>query len=289
VHTHNHGKDHCWLKNHSSGLLQAEMIPSATTSDEIEDLLSYQVFNSSVKFITWLESLPQCKPKDHPEFITWLDLLPQRKPKDHPEYKDWLESLLESLPQRKPKDHPEYKDWLESLLESLPQCKPKNSPEFITWLESLPQRKPKDHPEFITWLESLPQCKPEGHPDRVEWELSLSGIPFDERMKDVKEYKEKFGDCNVSQYQEGYESLGSWVNNIWQAKKHLGQKKQKGDMNLTDGMIDSFNDIGFEWTLKKSFNERMKDLKEYKEQFGDCNVSSMNTSWVANMRNARKG
>jgi len=39
----------------------------------------------------------------------------------------------------------------------------------------------------------------------------------------------------------------------------------------------------------------MKDLKEYKKKFGDCNVSSRNTDdkslagWVANMRNARKG
>jgi len=80
---------------------------------------------------------------------------------------------------------------------------------------------PKDSPEFITWLESLPQRKPEGHPDRVEWELSLSSIPFDERMKDLKEYKEKFGDCNVSKYQEGYESLSFWVHNMRQAKKHL--------------------------------------------------------------------
>jgi len=179
-----------------------------------------------------------------------------------------------------PKAQPCNKDWLESLL------------------ESLPQRKPKDSPEFITWLESLPQCKPEGHPDRIEWELSLSGIPFDERMKDLKEgkeYKEKFGDCNVSKYQEGYEPLGSWVNNIRQAKKHLGQKKQKGDMNLTDDMIDSLNGIGFEWNLQKNSNDWFSELKEYKKKFGDCIVSSRNTDykslagWVANMRNARKG
>jgi len=179
--------------------------------------------------------------------------------------------------------------WI-TWLDSLPQCKPKDSPEFITWLESLPQRKPKDHPDYINWLDSLPQCKPEGHPDSVEeWELSLSGIPFDEGMKDLKEYKEMFRDCNVSHCQEGYESLYSWVNNIWQVKK------QKRHMNLTDNMIVSLNDIGFEWNLTNFFNDWFDELKEYKEMFRDCKVSSRNKEykslarWVANMRNARKG
>jgi len=116
-----------------------------------------------------------------------------------------------------------------------------------------------------------------------------SSKKFQDWFGELKEYKEKFGDCNVSQFQEGYESLGSWVQNMRQAKK--GRRT----MNLTDDMIDSLNDIGFEWNIQKSFNERMKDLKEYKEKFGDCNVRSRNTDyqsladWVVNMRKARNG
>ena len=40
----------------------------------------------SPEFITWLESLPQCKDKDSQEFITWLESLPQCKDKDSQEY-----------------------------------------------------------------------------------------------------------------------------------------------------------------------------------------------------------
>jgi len=69
-------------------------------------------------------------------------------------------------------------------------------------------------------------------------------------MKDLKEYKEKFGDCNFSSSNTDYKSLGMWVHNMRQGKKHLGHKK--GHMNLTDDMIDSLNDIGFEWNLQKS-------------------------------------
>ena len=161
----------------------------------------------SPEFITWLESLPQCKPKDHPDFIAWLESLPQCKPKDHPDFFAWLESL----PQRKPKDSQEYKDWLEKLLDSLPQCKPKDHPDFIAWLESLPQRKPKDSPEYKDWLEKLldsfPQRKPKDHPDFIAWleSLPLHGIPFDERMEELEEYKDLFKDCNVSHTIEGYD------------------------------------------------------------------------------------
>jgi len=55
---------------------------------------------------------------------------------------------------------------------------------------------PKDHPDFINGLESLPQCKPKDHPDSIACLelLPLHGIPFDEHMKELKEYKDLFKD-----------------------------------------------------------------------------------------------
>jgi len=106
-----------------------------------------------------------------------------------------------------------------------PNTMPKDSPEFITWLERLPQCKSKDDPEFFTCINLLPHHKPKGHPDRVAWELSLSGILFDERMKDLRIYKKEFGNCNISQYQEGFKYLRAWVNNIGKAKNGRGEQK----------------------------------------------------------------
>ena len=58
---------------------------------------------------------PTTMPKDSPEFITWLDTLSQCKPKNDPKYKDWLKKLRVWLPQRKPKNYPDFIAWLESL------------------------------------------------------------------------------------------------------------------------------------------------------------------------------
>jgi len=108
-------------------------------------------------------------------------------------------------------------------------------------------------------------------------------------MKALEEYKDLFKDCNVSQTKEGYESLGIWVNTVRQAKKG------NGTMKLTDDMIDRLNDIGFEWNFWKSFDERMKELEEYKDLFKNCNVSHTKEGyeslgcWVRTTRQAKKG
>ena len=108
-------------------------------------------------------------------------------------------------------------------------------------------------------------------------------------MKELEGYKSEFGDCNVSHTHKGYESLGYWIRNMRQAKKG------KGTMKLTKDMIDRLNAIGFEWNLEKSFNDRMKELKEYKSEFGNCKVGTTKKgyeslgNWVAGLRRTRKG
>ncbi len=122
---------------------------------------------------------------------------------------------------------------------------------------------------------------------------------FQERLQELKVYKDKFGHCRVSRNDKNHYSLGSWCHNI-RGSYRANQKLDSGvDPILSQDKISALNEIGFDWTLKeprqlKSFEERIEDLKEFKDLFGHTRVPSgyeKNPSlayWCNNLRNAFK-
>ena len=123
---------------------------------------------------------------------------------------------------------------------------------------------------------------------------------FEERLEELKEYKAKHGHCRVSRNDTNHFSLGKWCHNM-RGSYRANQKKDNNEKNpiLLKNRIDMLNDISFDWTLKeprqmKSFDERLDDLKEFKEMFGHTRVPSgypKNLSlayWCNNLRNAYK-
>jgi len=82
-------------------------------------------------------------------------------------------------------------------------------------------------------------------------------------MKDLKEYKKKLGDCNVSSRNTDYKSLVGWVANMRNARKG------KVNSKLTVEMIDSLNGIGFYWG--KGQSAELSDAEKVK--FGMKSVS----------------
>ena len=67
-------------------------------------------------------------------------------------------------------------------------------------------------------------------------------------------------------------------------------------LTLTDDRIASLDALGFAWTarehvVKKSFEQRMDDLRAYKEKHGHVNVKKSDDkslySWLSYMRRAR--
>ena len=94
---------------------------------------------------------------------------------------------------------------------------------------------------------------------------------FTQRLEDLRAYKEKHGHTNVKQRDD--RSLYQFFVGIRKARKH----PEKSTVTLTDVRIASLNALGFDWSIKghvvkKSFEQRIEDLRAYKEKHGHVNV-----------------
>jgi len=96
---------------------------------------------------------------------------------------------------------------------------------------------------------------------------------FEKRMEDLRSYKEKHGHLNVKQSQD--KSLAQFCTNIRYTRKNLGKG---GRMKLNEECIASLDALGFDWrpafskTKVRLFEERIEDLRSYKEKHGHLNI-----------------
>ena len=122
---------------------------------------------------------------------------------------------------------------------------------------------------------------------------------FEDRMKELKDYKDKHGHCRVSRNDARHYSLGSWCYNVRGSFRSAQKQESEVSSILSQDEINSLNEIGFDWTMKeprqmKSFDERLQDLRQFKEMFGHTRVPTgyeKNPSlayWCNNVRNAYK-
>ena len=97
-----------------------------------------------------------------------------------------------------------------------------------------------------------------------------------QRLKELKAYKQKHGDCIVPQKYEHNPKLGIWVAHQRQQYK----KWQKGvNAFITQKRINQLNKIDFTWEVgsggrKKDtlWKQHFNKLVEYKKKHGDCLV-----------------
>jgi flagellar biosynthesis GTPase FlhF len=93
---------------------------------------------------------------------------------------------------------------------------------------------------------------------------------FDDRMEDLKRFKETHGHANVSISED--KSLGQFCNKTRHTRKNPGNGKQ-----LTAERIAALDALGFIWTTQeyvtRSFDEWIHDLREYKKTHGHVNVN----------------
>eukprot|EP00977_Amphora_coffeiformis_P016992 scaffold5385_cov152-Amphora_coffeaeformis.AAC.2 len=90
------------------------------------------------------------------------------------------------------------------------------------------------------------------------------GSFFSKKYFLLKQYKQENGDCKVPQK---HPALGTWIMN-----KRAAFKSNK----LPQDQIDKLNKLGFFWGKgfpePPSWEDRFKELAQYKENFGHCNV-----------------
>ena len=137
---------------------------------------------------------------------------------------------------------------------------------------------------------------------------------WNERFEDLKAYKEKHGDCLVpGRYTENI-TLGRWVETQRKQYHRYKQAKQEGKTDFSayaiamDGedRITKLEEVGFVWSLRTgsnsngpkpekkeqslSWNQRLEQLKAYKDENGNCLVPFQYAPdpslgrWVSNQR-----
>jgi hypothetical protein len=133
--------------------------------------------------------------------------------------------------------------------------------------------------EYIDRLDSL----------GFEWSKTK---PFKSWYDDLLAFKSKHGHCDVPSTHTGdYRSLGAWCSSVRTSYRNMreGLKPKK---TLLQEQIDQLDRLGFKWyNDKKTFEERVAALLEYKSKFGHCNVPQDPASeyfslskWVCRMR-----
>lgn len=108
------------------------------------------------------------------------------------------------------------------------------------------------------------------------WNMGRSKS-FQERLAELKAYKQKHGHCNVSK--QDMQKLYTWTQAIRKAYSEKTQGKTPS-MELTDEMIESLESIGFQWNLGRAnwFEKNLEKLKEYKNKHGDCKVTNTDSA-----------
>jgi hypothetical protein len=112
---------------------------------------------------------------------------------------------------------------------------------------------------------------------------------WDTRLEQLVDYKKANGNCNVSKKESQNVELGNWVAN---------QRQAKNKFLLSEERERKLNSIGFVWNRTEKedrWDDCFRQLLEYKQVNGDCNVSKKKESkdiqlgnWVAKQRAGKK-
>jgi hypothetical protein len=111
-----------------------------------------------------------------------------------------------------------------------------------------------------------------------------------DRFRELCNYKERFGDCNVPQKFEENPSLGIWVNKQRMEYKLL-QDGEKSSMS--PDRLAYLQSIGFAWAKRKgqaTWDAKFEQLKQYKAINGDCLIPTKYSEdpalgrWVSTQR-----
>ena len=111
---------------------------------------------------------------------------------------------------------------------------------------------------------------------------------WNDRYFELIEYKGEHGNCKVPQRHGPNKALGEWVNDQRKQCRLLNEGKSSA---MTKERSDKLNDIGFVWKADEdAWETRFTQLVAYKEEHGNCNVSTLDGAnkqlgeWVGKQR-----
>ena len=96
---------------------------------------------------------------------------------------------------------------------------------------------------------------------------------FQEQYEELLRFKEEHGHCLVPHMYKENISLSRWVKR--QRYQYKLMVAGNSESTMTKERIAMLEAIGFVWDSHKlAWEDRLKELKDYKEAYGDCNVPS---------------
>ncbi|MDB4524163.1 Helicase associated domain protein [Akkermansiaceae bacterium] len=143
--------------------------------------------------------------------------------------------------------------------------------------------------QLATWVHSQRRTKKSGKldPNKIK---RLDGIGFvwdwlqekwDNWFQQLRDYKEKHGNCVVSQGSEN-QDLGQWT-----SLQRVLHRKGKLERHRADALTN----LGFSWDVREeAWEESYQQLKTYSQKHGHCLVPQHKTSlgkWVSRQRRAK--
>lgn len=112
------------------------------------------------------------------------------------------------------------------------------------------------------------------------------GSLWDERLGQLKAYKDAYDHCNVPAKWPGNPSLGNWVRS---------QRRQYKIDELSEERVKKLEGLGFSWALHEDlWEEKYSELENYKSRFKNCEVpkswpeNPSLANWVKTQRKAYK-
>jgi hypothetical protein len=145
---------------------------------------------------------------------------------------------------------------------------------FTHWVQRIRNHKDKLSQDQIKQL------------DDIGFIWSFTDAIFWKNFNLLKQYKEKYGHCNVLPSQD--RKLYGWINYLRKSKR------EKFESRLKDYMINELDNIGLDWdTTNTTFWEtRIRELRDFKKEYGHTNVKNTSEhkqlySWCIKLRRRR--
>jgi len=107
---------------------------------------------------------------------------------------------------------------------------------------------------------------------------------WDEKLQELRAFKDANGHLNVPRYSPEFKSLCHWT-------RYQRERKQSG--KLTPSQVQALEELGFQWmTVKDSWEENFEKLRKYQEQHNSCcvpyKIDKQLNIWVHTQRSANR-
>lgn len=108
--------------------------------------------------------------------------------------------------------------------------------------------------------------------DSVGFSWNAQDAAWDKHMSDLKAFRLEHGHCHVPLNNTRFPKLGLWVK---EQRRHYSLMKQGKQSHMTEERVRELGSIDFCWdTHEATWLERLRELMDFKEQYGSCFVPS---------------